>query len=88
MLAITGVYGVTSYAVSRRVREIGIRIAIGARPWQVLRSVVGRVTILLGVGTCAGLLLGLFASRFLSGIIYNASGGKRFLTVMVVLTRI
>jgi hypothetical protein len=71
LLAVLGVYGVKSYVVSRRTREFGIRIAIGAHPrallWQVLRE-GGRITA-LGIGI--GLLLALGAGQFLQGILYG-----------------
>src|SRR5258708_37903095 len=55
MLSITGIYGLSSYTVSRRTREIGIRTAIGARPPQVLRFVFGRIGALAAAGAIAGL---------------------------------
>jgi predicted permease len=71
LLAVIGVYGVKSYIVSRRTREFGIRIAIGAHPrallWQVLRE-GGRTTV-IGIGL--GLLLALGAGQFLQGILYG-----------------
>src|SRR5262249_14240527 len=54
LLALTGLYGVVTNAVARRHREIGIRVAIGATPSQVVRLVVSRTIILLGVGAVAG----------------------------------
>lgn len=72
--AVLGVYGVKSYVVSRRMREFGIRIAVGARPrallWQVLRE-GGRVTT-IGIGI--GLLLALGAGQFLQGMLYGVNG--------------
>src|SRR5688572_21671494 len=71
LLAVLGVYGVKSYVVSRRTREFGIRIAIGAHPrallWQVLRE-GGRVT---AIGIALGLLLAVGAGRFLQGMLYG-----------------
>lgn len=73
LLAVLGVYGVKSYVVSRRTREFGIRIAIGAQPrallWQVLRE-GGRITT-IGIGI--GLLLALGAGQFLQGILYGVN---------------
>jgi len=73
MLAITGIYGLASYAVSRRVREIGIRVAVGARWWQVLRSVLGRMAVLLSAGSAVGLAMGLAATQLLASIVYQAT---------------
>ena len=71
LLAVIGVYGVKSYVVSRRTREFGIRIAIGAHPrallWQVLRE-GGRIT---AIGIGIGLLLALGAGQFLQGFLYG-----------------
>ncbi|HLK17637.1 MAG TPA: ABC transporter permease, partial [Bryobacteraceae bacterium] len=65
MLAATGIYGVMAYAVSRRTREIGIRMAIGATRAQVLKSVARSATILIGAGLAIGLVLALAAGRLL-----------------------
>ncbi|HXB73054.1 MAG TPA: ABC transporter permease [Candidatus Acidoferrales bacterium] len=73
MLAVTGIYGLAAYTVSRRVREIGVRVAVGAQPWQVLRSVMGRIGTLLLVGCCAGLAMGLASTRLLASIVYQAT---------------
>jgi predicted permease len=75
MLAATGIYGLAAYAVSRRVREIGIRVAVGASPWRVLRCILGRTAVLLAAGSAIGLVLGLAASRVLASIVYQASPG-------------
>jgi ABC-type antimicrobial peptide transport system permease subunit len=73
LLAVLGVYGVKSYVVSRRTREFGIRIAVGAQPrallWQVLRE-GGRIT---SIGIGIGLLLAVGAGQFLQGILYGVN---------------
>jgi predicted permease len=73
LLAVLGVYGVKSYVVSRRTREFGIRIAIGAHPrallWQVLRE-GGRIT---AIGIGIGLVLAVGAGQFLQGILYGVN---------------
>ena len=56
LLAIAGLYGVVAYNVSRRTREIGIRIALGAAPSDVLRLVMGKGLVLVGIGTAIGLV--------------------------------
>src|SRR5207244_3527378 len=63
MLSITGIYGLSAYTVSRRAKEIGIRIAIGARPGQVIRFVFGRIGTLVTAGAMAGLALGVAGAR-------------------------
>ncbi|HKX00689.1 MAG TPA: ABC transporter permease [Bryobacteraceae bacterium] len=73
VLAATGVYGIMSYAVSRRTREIGIRVALGASSRQVLRAVLARIALLLAIGTAAGLALTLAAGPLFSGILYGVS---------------
>jgi len=73
MLSITGIFGMASYSVSRRLKELGIRIAIGAKPKEVLQAALGRAVRLLGVGSAAGLLLGLLAARVLAFIVYQAT---------------
>jgi predicted permease len=73
MLAVTGIFGMASYTVSKRLRELGIRMALGARRKQVLRTALGRAFILLSVGSVAGLALGLLATKVLSFIVYQAS---------------
>jgi predicted permease len=73
VLAATGIHGLVAYAVSRRKREIGIRIAIGASAGNVLRVVLGRIALLLGIGAAVGLLLAVAAGQLLSSIVYQAS---------------
>jgi predicted permease len=73
MLAVTGIFGMASYTVSKRLRELGIRIALGASRKQMLRSALGRAFVLLSVGSLAGLALGLLATKVLSYIVYQAS---------------
>jgi ABC-type antimicrobial peptide transport system permease subunit len=73
MLAVTGIYGLASYSVSRRVREIGIRMAIGARPGQVLGTVLGRLGIVVTLGCITGIALGLTSGTILSAVVYQAT---------------
>lgn len=73
MLAATGIYGTAAYAISRRRREIGIRVAIGAQPRQILRAVLGRTFFLLLAGSTAGVFLGFAARRLLASVVYQAS---------------
>ena len=73
VLAATGVYGTTAYAVSRRTREIGIRMALGAKPGEVVRVVLSRTTLLLAIGATLGIGLALAAGRFFGQILYGVS---------------
>jgi predicted permease len=73
MLAITGIFGMASYSVSKRLRELGIRIALGAQRREVLQTALGRALKLLAFGSVTGLLLGLAATRVLSFIVYQAT---------------
>jgi len=73
MLAVTGIFGMAAYNVSRRIKELGIRVALGARATHVLRAAVGRPMVLLGVGSAVGLLSGVVASRLLEQIVYQAN---------------
>jgi predicted permease len=73
MLSITGIFGMAAYSVSKRLRELGIRIALGAQRKEVLEAALGRAVKLLAFGSAAGLLLGLLASRVLAFIVYQAT---------------
>lgn len=73
MLAITGIFGLASYTVSRRLRELGIRVALGAGRREILGASLGRVFRLLAIGSAAGLVLGLMATKILSYIVYQAT---------------
>jgi predicted permease len=71
LLAGLGLYGVTSYAVNRRRTEIGIRMALGAAPAGVVRLVLSRVSLLVGLGVVVGAGLSLWASQFVSTLLYG-----------------
>jgi predicted permease len=73
MLSITGIFGMAAYSVSKRLKELGIRMALGARPKEVLQTALGRAFKLLAIGSAAGLLLGILASRVLASIVYQAT---------------
>jgi predicted permease len=73
MLSITGVFGMAAYSISKRLRELGIRVALGAQRRQVLQAALGRAFKLLAWGSTAGLLLGILASRVLASVVYLAT---------------
>ncbi|MFZ0962290.1 MAG: ABC transporter permease [Terriglobia bacterium] len=73
MLAVTGIFGMAAYSVSKRLRELGIRMALGAQRKEVLQAALGRPLQLLALGSVAGLLLGVLAARGLAYIVYQAT---------------
>ncbi len=85
-LAVTGIFGMATYSVSRRMKELGIRVALGARPAQVIRSALGRPLVLLLWGSAAGLVMGMVASRLLAEIVYQATPRDPLVLGGVILT--
>lgn len=73
ILSITGIFGMAAYSVSKRMKELGIRMALGAQRREVLQAALGRAVKLLAFGSAGGLLLGLLASRVLAFIVYQAT---------------
>jgi predicted permease len=74
LIAVIGIYGVLSYAVSRRTREIGLRLAIGAQPAGVLRLIVRQGMTVALAGIAAGLLGAMAVSRLLASLLYGVRG--------------
>ncbi len=70
-MAGVGLYGVTVYAVNCRRTEIGVRMALGADAARVVRLVLGRVAWLVGIGVAVGIVLSLWASRFVGSLLYG-----------------
>jgi len=73
MLSITGIFGMAAYSVSKRLRELGIRVALGGRRKEVLQAALGRAVKLLAIGSAVGLALGVLATRVLAFIVYQAT---------------
>ncbi|HEY3619867.1 MAG TPA: ADOP family duplicated permease, partial [Candidatus Sulfotelmatobacter sp.] len=86
MLAITGIFGMAAYTVSKRLRELGIRIALGAGQRKVLGAALGRTFRLLAFGSIAGIILGVLATRVLSSIVYQATPKDPVILGGVILT--
>jgi len=86
MLAITGIFGMAAYTVSKRLRELGIRIALGAGQRKVLSAALGRTFRLLAIGSIAGMILGVLATRVLSYIVYQATPKDPVILGGVILT--
>jgi len=87
VLAIVGVYGVISYAASQRTHEIGIRIAIGARPQDILRMILGQGIVIVAVGLVIGLAAAFLAARLVRNFVtVSATDPLTFLTVSASLT--
>ena len=89
MLSITGIFGMAAYSVSKRMKELGIRIALGARREEVLRTALGRAFQLLAFGSAAGLLLGILAGRVLASMYRESAGnplvlGGALLTMLLI----
>jgi predicted permease len=73
MLAVTGIFGMAAYSISRRWKELGIRVSLGAQRARLMRSALGRPLLILIVGSAAGLLGGVLASKLLAQIVYEAT---------------
>ncbi len=71
LLTTIGIYGVMSYNVARRRKEIGIRMALGAEPGRVLRMVMGEVALLIGIGLTVGLGAALATTRIVASFLYG-----------------
>jgi putative ABC transport system permease protein len=73
LLAVVGIYGVVSYAVTQRTRELGVRMALGADAGATLRLVLGRSMLLVGGGTLCGLIVSAIVTRAIAGLLYDVS---------------
>lgn len=88
ILSITGVFGMAAYSVSKRLRELGIRMALGGQRKEVLYVALGRAFKLLAMGSSAGLVLGLLATKVLAFIVYQATPRDPVVLAAVVLAMV
>jgi predicted permease len=88
MLAVTGIFGMASYSVSKRMKEQGIRIALGAQHFQVMRSTLGRPVFLLLSGSGIGLVMGVLTSQLMSHLVVYATPRDPLILVGVFLTMV
>jgi len=83
LLATVGLYGIRSYTVARRTREIGIRMALGASAGDTLRLVVREGAVLTAIGGAAGLMLSFLVGKVLASMLYHVSGADPLVFLLV-----
>jgi predicted permease len=86
ILAVTGVFGVAAYSVSKRLKELGIRLALGSQRRQLVRAALGRPLVLLLSGSMLGLVLGVSASSLLARLVYQATPRDPLVLIGAVVT--
>jgi predicted permease len=86
LLAVTGVFGMAMYSVSKRFKEFGIRVALGAQSIQLMRTALARPIVILLSGSAAGLILGALASKLLAFVVYQATPYDPVVLIGVMLT--
>jgi putative ABC transport system permease protein len=85
LLACIGIYGVISYAVSQRTREIGVRVAMGAKRADVLRLVLGEAMKLILIGVAVGIAAALGLTKAMASLLYGVSAANPFILLSVTL---
>ncbi len=86
VLAVTGIFGLASYTVVRRMREFGIRLALGAARKAILAAALGRVARIILAGSACGLALGLLSTRILAAVVYGAHATDPWVLLAAALT--
>jgi len=84
IVAITGIFGMAAHSLSKRLKELGIRTALGAQRFEVLNAALGRAFKVLAVGSAIGLMLGVLASGLLGHLVYQATPRDPFVLAGVV----
>ncbi|HEU4930904.1 MAG TPA: FtsX-like permease family protein, partial [Pyrinomonadaceae bacterium] len=84
LLAVIGVYGVMSYTVAQHTREIGIRMALGARPRSILKLIMGRGVVLVSVGVLVGVLASFVLTRFIENMLFGVTPTDPLTFVVIV----
>jgi predicted permease len=89
-LAALGIYGVIAFSVARRTQEIGIRMALGAQPGDVLRLIIGEAARMAGIGIAIGIAVSLSVTRLMSSLLFDvrATDPWTFVSVAAVLTAV
>jgi predicted permease len=85
LLACVGIYGVISYAVAQRTREIGVRVALGAMPRDVLRLVLGEALKLIVLGVVLGVAAALALTKAMASLLYGVSAANPFIFLSTIL---
>lgn len=84
LLAVIGVYGVMSYTVAQHTREIGIRMALGARPRSILKLIMGRGVVLVSIGVIVGVLASFGLTRFIENMLFGVTPTDPITFVIIV----
>ena len=83
LLAALGMYGMVSQGVQQRTREIGVRLALGAAPFEILRLVIARVALVAGAGIALGIALAFPATRLLTDLLYQVKPGDPMILALL-----
>jgi predicted permease len=86
LLSVTGTFGLASYTVARRLRELSIRVALGAQARQIMLAAFGRMVTLVMGGLLVGLMLGVAAGKLLAAVVYHASAQDPLVLCAVAMT--
>jgi len=86
ILCVVGIYGVVSYSVGQRVREIGVRMALGAQPGDVLRMILKQSAVTMSVGLGVGLIASVLLARLVVSLLYGVSANAPLAYILLVMT--